>query len=315
MILKISNNTEHSIVLHRGFTDFIKFIAAIMVAYGHYAGYALDHTSNPLYRISVMFLGSLGVALFFFISGYGLMMSERRSHLDLWPFIKRRLSKVYLPVVLVSFIWQLVLWPYGAGWDRIPDLLYSTFWGFSDGILWFVKAIMICYGLFRLYLLFRKSVFGTVCALTVGTIVAYTLVYHLFADWAAISIPLFSLGILIADYNEKSYKILRSRNGIIIISLITALMVLLFLYKGNLYLKSLFNWYVIFALLLFASRLHINVDIPKWWGEISYDIYITHNKVINYLKPMYTYIGFWRFTLVVSLVASLVHLLRKLLKI
>lgn len=152
----IRKNNEQTIILSRGLTDIIKFFAAIMVAFGHYASHAINFSTSPAYRVTVMFAGNVGVALFFFLSGYGLMMSERKSHLALWPFIKRRISKVYLPVILVSFVWQLILWPSGAGWERLPHLLYATFWGFSDGILWFVKAILICYALFRIYLAFNK---------------------------------------------------------------------------------------------------------------------------------------------------------------
>jgi len=159
----ITRNQERSIVLSRDLTDIIKFLAAIMVAFGHYAGHALAFSNNPVYRITVMFAGNVGVALFFFLSGYGLMMSERKQHLALWPFLKRRLAKVYLPVVMVSVVWQIILRPVGAGWEYIPHFLYSVFWGFSDGILWFVKVIMFCYLLFRIYLIFRQKRGGGDC--------------------------------------------------------------------------------------------------------------------------------------------------------
>jgi len=79
----ITRNQEQSVVLSRGLTDVVKFAAAIMVAFGHYAGHALSFSNNPVYRITVMFAGNVGVALFFFLSGYGLMMSERKQHLAL----------------------------------------------------------------------------------------------------------------------------------------------------------------------------------------------------------------------------------------
>ena len=191
-IVSITSNSDNSITLTRGFTNLLKFVAAIMVAFGHYAGYALTFTDNPIYRLTVMFAGNVGVALFFLLSGYGLMKSELNKHQDLLQFIKKRLAKVYLPVVLVSFIWQLVLWPHDVGVGHLPKMLYATFLGFSDGVLWFVKAIMICYILFRVYLIFRRiSNKAGFISLLVGTTIVYALIYYYFADWAAISIPLF----------------------------------------------------------------------------------------------------------------------------
>lgn len=318
-IVCINRNSETSIVLSRGLTDFLKFIAAIMVAFGHYAGYALTFTDNPIYRLTTTFAGTLGVAIFFLLSGYGLMKSELNRHQDLLLFIKKRLAKVYLPVVLISFIWQVILWPKGAGVSHLPKLLYATFWGFSDGVLWFVKAIMICYILFRVYLLFRGiSRKAGFVSLVIGTSIVYALVYYYFADWAAISIPLFSVGILLADYNQKISALFKSWWILLIVLLLTIFYFLLYLLgvtEGELYLKALFNWYVIITVLMLCLRLTITLSIPRWMGDFSYDIYITHNKVINYLKPLYSYVGFWRFSFFAVLIASLFYLLRKFLKI
>ena len=79
MKIKVTPPSQtESITLDRGFTDLLKLIAAIMVAMGHYSGHALDYMENPLLRLFVMNGGSVGVAVFFFLSGYGLMMSEQK---------------------------------------------------------------------------------------------------------------------------------------------------------------------------------------------------------------------------------------------
>ena len=75
-----------------------------MVAFSHYAEHALDYTSNIVLRLLSMTGGYTGVAIFFFLSGYGLMMSERNKHKGFIAFLCSRLSKVYVPVVIVSAI-------------------------------------------------------------------------------------------------------------------------------------------------------------------------------------------------------------------
>ncbi len=137
MIMKnisITKNIDYSILFSRGLTDFLKFIAALLIALGHYSSVVNEQTSNLVYKILPLFSGYVGVAIFFFFSGYGLMMSEKRNHLPLKSFLVKRILKVYFPVVIVSFLWQIVLWPDGRGLDYVPHALYTIFFG---GLRWY----------------------------------------------------------------------------------------------------------------------------------------------------------------------------------
>jgi peptidoglycan/LPS O-acetylase OafA/YrhL len=62
-------------------------------------------TDNLFYKVLSTQGGYLGVAVFFFLSGFGLMESDIKRHLTLFQFLKKRLSKIYLPAVLVTAIW------------------------------------------------------------------------------------------------------------------------------------------------------------------------------------------------------------------
>lgn len=88
-------------------TDLLKFLSCIMVAIHHYACYAIstEYSSNIILKAFSTQGGYLGVALFFFMSGYGLMQSERKKHLDFLPFLKKRLCKILLPSLLMTIIW------------------------------------------------------------------------------------------------------------------------------------------------------------------------------------------------------------------
>ena len=98
-----NNNFE----LDRGFTDLLKFFSCILIALHHYSQYAIGEESlyNSVYYLLAWQGGYIGVALFFFLSGYGLMKSERANPLSLKDFFTRRICRVYLPVVVVSLLW------------------------------------------------------------------------------------------------------------------------------------------------------------------------------------------------------------------
>lgn len=82
----------------RGTSDLLKIMSAISVMLAHYYNLKSQtgYTLNPVEWIIRSQGGNVGVAIFFFLSGYGLMMSELRSHLELIPFIKKRFLKIYL---------------------------------------------------------------------------------------------------------------------------------------------------------------------------------------------------------------------------
>lgn len=314
--MSLSLNKTNSIILNKGYTDLLKFQSAILVAFGHYSVLAYEFTGYCFYNTVTQFAGYVGVAIFFFLSGYGLMMSERKSHLELWPFMKKRLAKVYLPVVFVTLVWQIILWPQGAGINRLPYALYSIIWGFSDGILWFVKVILACYAMFRIYLMINKHLGGArLLFLIVITGALYAMVYVLGEDWEAISIPLFSLGIVVAEDNKKICTLIKGWNCIIILAVLTAVFILLWHFCGLLYIHALINWYVVIALLLISSVFVIDINLPNWIGGVSYDIYLTHNKIIEYLRPVYGFIGLHHFIIGVLIASTASYTLRRLLKI
>lgn len=82
--------SQNDIYLDRNVTDALKFIACLMVAMSHYSGYVLanDLSSNIIYKVIAATGGYLGVAIFFFLSGFGLMMSDMKHHLSPQEFIK-----------------------------------------------------------------------------------------------------------------------------------------------------------------------------------------------------------------------------------
>lgn len=148
-------NNSNSFSIDRNITDLVKFLASLLIATGHYLGYfSTIEEVNLFQKIILAQGGLLGVALFFFLSGYGLMKSEQKYHLSAIPFIKRRVLKVYLPVLVSAIIWVPI---YNLINGHFIDNLYKMpldiIWGWGDGILWFVKCLLILYVEFYIYIL------------------------------------------------------------------------------------------------------------------------------------------------------------------
>lgn len=88
-------------------SSLVKFAAALTVALHHYSQYvcANDLSECIIYKLFSTQGGYLAVGVFFFLSGYGLMESEKKKHLPTAAFLKKRLLRVYLPALLVTLLW------------------------------------------------------------------------------------------------------------------------------------------------------------------------------------------------------------------
>ena len=104
------------------------------------AGYKIMHF--------IKVTGICGVDIFLFLSGIGLMYSmDKHSWLD---FYKRRLSRVFLPMVLIAIVYAFVnKWSLGV---TLKNLFGITFYTKTiNTFLWFAVSIMSIYIVFPLY--------------------------------------------------------------------------------------------------------------------------------------------------------------------
>ena len=143
-----ASTVHSSIVLDRNITDLLKFVACIMVAMSHYSGYVLAEgvSSSVIYKAVAANGGYFGVAIFFFLSGYGLMKSDQKRHRNIQEFCKRRLAKAWLPAVIVSTIWLTIA--YFVDLDLLCNsnhYLLGILWWFNDEVMWFIRVILIMY--------------------------------------------------------------------------------------------------------------------------------------------------------------------------
>lgn len=128
-------------------TTFLRFIAILLITNSH-----LD----KLYPVPAMSTGGqLGNSLFFMLSGFGLAASYRRKGDVFFPWLQRRLARIYPSVLLVALTAAVVtgaVFEWGVT-DYVRHLLWPTEY-------WFVAAIVCFYvPFFWLMKLRSKAVF------------------------------------------------------------------------------------------------------------------------------------------------------------
>ena len=279
--------------LTRDTTNFIKILAATMVMLHHYSQYVLSNglSSSMIYKLFSTQGGFLGVAIFFFLSGFGLMESEKKEHLGLLNFIKKRVLKVYTPVLLITFIWYFVSAlvlpesPFpsyeisigGGNSLKISNILLN----FGDGVLWFIKVILVLYAIFYLFTSVRERnriIASIVLAIFILTTTFMASIF--IASYAAISIPYFALGVGVSLLRERPSQMILTSSGILLLVGAASLLLL----EKSLFGHSAINVVCIGIFILLFSITNINIKIPAFFGAISFDLYLVHNKVLATLK-------------------------------
>jgi peptidoglycan/LPS O-acetylase OafA/YrhL len=202
--------------------DFLKGYSIFTIMIFHY----FDYLQLPSPFNTMIFFGGTGVHLFVLLSGFGLYHSYINKPLTYGTFIKKRLTKIYVPyifVVLLSALISIVVPLYNNSVYALGGhvFLYKMFdeniigsYGYP---LWFISMIMQFYFSFHL-VVFIKSKLNNKWFLFSGILLSIswaTLVFLINkADervWNSFFLQYyweFTLGIVLAERAFKNQKII-----------------------------------------------------------------------------------------------------------
>jgi len=142
---------------------FLRFIAILLITNSH-----LDHF-YPLSQLGTG--GAIGNALFFMLSGYGLVLSENNQPRTFLPWYKRRIARIYPSMILAVIFIIIVPQAARSNWDFV-NYVQTLVWPTP---YWFISALMIFYIVFFI-LLKRQNpklfVIG-ICALAIPYLFFY----------------------------------------------------------------------------------------------------------------------------------------------
>lgn len=311
--------------LSKNTTNCLKVLSAVMVMLHHYSQYvcANDISDALFFRILSSQGGFLGVAVFFFLSGYGLMESESKNHLNAMSFFKRRLLKIYLPVLSISFIWMIVSplllnqSPFGSGVELTMGgntlVISNILWAFGDNVLWFIKILIPLYAIFFLFSIVYQRNRGIAISFLWIMTIAFTIYVALTkAAYESISIVYFTLGVQMSISKIKSRKDLS-----LYISLISFIGVLNYIsFDWTIAQHAIINAVCLGFLTCALCLKRIDIKFPTILALLSFDLYLTHNKVLMGLKDNTDSVELWAFvTLTIMATLAFYFFRTKLLRI
>lgn len=230
-----------------------------------------------------LFVGGIGVLMFFFLSGYGL---NKANSIEQSGFLLKRLKGVLFPYMIIRAIVYVICF------DELQhSVLY--FLGYLVGVYynhWYITLTLILYvGYFLCYKIFGKK-YLNLSMLAYNIVIAIIFILLDFNQRWYNGHLLFSVGMIVADYNEQIVRWIKKawlRKGILAIVLFGVSSVLFTINKGMMW-ANIFKMLggVMFFLLIgvVLSKIRINSKILMWIGKNSLFVYVIHVYVIKWIK-------------------------------
>jgi peptidoglycan/LPS O-acetylase OafA/YrhL len=311
MFIKLNFEKNRDSGISQNVSQLLKGLACLVIVLHHYSQYVLRYHISDffIYKIFSTSGGYLGVALFFFLSGYGLMESEQRHHLALKEFLIKRYWKIYKPVLIINIATIAIYWSIGFfNYKGLSDFLIKIFSITAlDGILWYVKVLFIFYAIFYFISLTKKyKAIGIVLA-TIGYILICIIIDV--QSWYYISVPAFTIGVLVSIYKNLVHKYLQMWKTWIIFIFVYIILIFIFYKTMDIFLPihAINNIFFLSILLIFLANVSIIINRKSFLGKISYEIYLTHMKVFKICNINGKIINVWIYIPLVILVGTIFH--------
>lgn len=256
----------------------------------------LQHIGQAFQISAVNPLGPIGVFLFLFLSGYGLMSSYIKNGLKF--YFSRRLIRVYIPyavVVILFLAFQLLV--YGIFEEVKIIFMYLFLVKLPQGSYWYLVLMFYWYIVF----FFIASRYGNLKVFIPLMIVATTILLILkdFNRNFVWQFATFPMGLIAGTYPKKLNILFEKVRGLRIASVMLIITLLLIVIKKTPYVDSrglgLVDTFIqILITWIVSAVLIINVN---WWanfrlftmvllfaGSWSYTLYLAHVLPLDYLK-------------------------------
>lgn len=259
-------------------TAWLKILAALSVMVFHYMDFKVAAGSmlNPLELYLNSYVGHAGMALFFFLSGYGLMKSDLAGHLPFRQFLQKRVLRIYLPSALATALWLLAISPkYNI--STIGNIVLLN----GDLVVWFIKVLIGLYVGFYLYAWAWACGRGcwaeVILWVTTTAVMAVTTVINgRYGPASASVIPLFAVGVVAATRRLSTafWVWLGSLSAVCIGCVLTAP------HRAWPLDFTVADYAAVALVCVCASRLNVPFRAPALLSLITFDLYLVHYKVL-----------------------------------
>lgn len=274
--------------------------AALLIYIFH--GWKPVFSSTPgLFEIeyAIVHFGDIGVDIFLFLSGMGLVNSWKHCS-SYREFILRRLKRIFVPALITGGVFLLLSEDLLDGVKAVTGYYFLI--GRMNTYLWFYFAIVLLYLFFPLYYHFfdkaRSKILFTSCVIAIWIVYLFLLNDHV-NNWAYIflnRIPVFLIGICfdhLTDTKIKIHPILLYGISLTALAIGLNLSILTKVFGKYPYLPhsyALFPYILMsVSLIILLSRVFdlIPHRILDFYGLFTFEFYCVQERVLQILEDVF----------------------------
>lgn len=266
-----------------------KGIAAILIVLHHLSQRV--KVSGPF--VILGYIGFILVAVFFFISGYGLSYGAQYKHDYFKGFFRKRLFPVLVPYWIVNTIYIVFDLIKGTVFTPMEYVLSFVGVGTITGT-WFVTSILIMYIIFWIAFISKKSYSILGLCLIGYCIICFNLNLH--SSYTA-SIAAFALGVLWNKIDRRTISWIRERYYLKLLIILGTFGMMFFgrlvlSAKGfnnvilQMILRNFISVLFIFVLVAVTQTVQFTGKTLEWLGNISYELYLVHGMLLSMLSGL-----------------------------
>lgn len=276
-------------------TKSLKGLLALLIIF-HHISQKITTGENFL---NFEYMGRYIVALFFFLSGYGLYFQYSNNPTYMENFLKKRLVRIFIPFFV--FIVIYVIYRATLGED-INVAFFLSFWKDHSNIIyngWFINSIIVLYVIFYVSLVRKDSKIAEYKLVFLTLVYIFWKAYQNHGDWEYVSIMAFLLGVFWTK-NRVSIDKLLEKNYFIFLASFSILMYVFHYYEVIMKIIGITNKYVYYGIvgnlctmvfvvyfLLLTNKLNFSNKYLDFLGDISFEIYMIHGLVMHYLGKFF----------------------------
>ena len=293
----MKNFTWKSVMNHR---NLIYGFAAIWIMIYHiYLRYYWP--SIPVVS-QVIRIGNMGVDIFVFLSAIGLSFSIEKNTTK--EFYINRIKRVFVPFIMIAlpfYIWDSIAL-YGLSAKAFVEFLLNittvSFWCREGAPAWYMAFVLVIYAFFPLlYKLKKKHKYILVLLIVLSIAMELLLKFiespvYIFGERVLSRIPIFLVGMLIADYVKEQRKVSKLFAAVVILVAVAGFVVI-YLYNIDVvltrYLYGFMSLAVVLVLGFIAHKIQ-NTSVSKpiikslsFCGVISLEIYLIHTFMLRFI--------------------------------
>lgn len=270
-------------------SEMFKGIAIIFLLVGHYSAFCLEG-AQPF----EMF-GEIAVIIFLFLSGVGLTKSYGFNKIDKIYLVKR-LRRIMIPLwltlALFYFLDFLLLNKVYSILDILPQFTGILRKSSPNGAAWFISYILYLYIIFyaisniRIRLYSKVILLFLLCYLTNKSIINVPMLNHFFGGWNTYTF-VFPMSILVALNENHFSRLLKKCDEISPTLVFFILIIIIFIYLTAEMFRTGYLIMLISAAAFLVSSTRLKVNLLKWIGSYSYEIYLLHLPFLS----SYSFLG------------------------